>query len=79
MKACGGDLGTAWTPSGNHWRGVWVGPSAGLHDRKFFILPELELRPLGHHPVASRYADWATEAIFCRKIARKSVIALIQR
>jgi hypothetical protein len=35
---------------GTHWIGSWVGPRASLDDvekRKFLILPELELRPLG--------------------------------
>jgi hypothetical protein len=35
---------------GTHWIGGWVDPRAGLNDvekGKFFILPGLELRPLG--------------------------------
>jgi hypothetical protein len=35
---------------GTYWIGGWVGPRVGLDDvekRKFFTLPELELRPLG--------------------------------
>jgi hypothetical protein len=39
-----------------HWIGGWVDPRAGLDDvekRKLFILPGLELRPLGRP--ASRY------------------------
>jgi hypothetical protein len=35
---------------GTHWMGVWVDPRAGLEDvekRKFFLLPGLEIRPLG--------------------------------
>jgi hypothetical protein len=40
-------------------------PRAGLDDvekRKFFILPGLELRPLGRQPVASRCVDYAIPA-----------------
>jgi hypothetical protein len=36
---------------GTHWIGGWVDPRARLDDvekRTFLILPELELRPLGH-------------------------------
>jgi hypothetical protein len=35
---------------GTRWIGGWVDPRAGLNDmekRKFLILPELELEPLG--------------------------------
>jgi hypothetical protein len=38
------------SPPGTHWIGGWVGPTTCLGDvkrRKFLILPELELRPLG--------------------------------
>jgi hypothetical protein len=41
---------------GTHWIAGEVGPRAGLEDvekRKFFTLPELELRPLGH-PASSQ-------------------------
>jgi hypothetical protein len=46
---------------GTHWRGGWVGLSAGLDDaekRKFLTVPGLGLPlPLVVQPVASRYTD----------------------
>jgi hypothetical protein len=38
---------------GSHWIGGWVGPTAGLDDvekRKLWILPGLQLQPLGRPP-----------------------------
>jgi hypothetical protein len=54
---------------GTHWIGGLVDPRAGLHDvenRKFLILPGLELGTLGR-PLASHYSDWATQALCLRK------------
>jgi hypothetical protein len=46
-----------------HWIGDWVGPRAGLDnlEKKFFILPGIELWPV-LQPVASRYTDYAISA-----------------
>jgi hypothetical protein len=41
------------TAPGTHGIGGWVSPRAGLDDlkkRKFFTLPGLEVKPLGHLP-----------------------------
>jgi hypothetical protein len=48
-----------------HWIGGWAGPRAGLNDaeeRKFFILPGLDLRTLSRPAVASQYTDFGTSA-----------------
>jgi hypothetical protein len=58
MNACGGvDVSIHWPASspvrstpGIRWIGGWLDPRVGLDDiekKKFFILPGLELRPLG--------------------------------
>jgi hypothetical protein len=49
---------------GRHWIG-WVDPRAGLDDveeRKFLILPGLELRPIGH-VTRSQYRDYVEPTI----------------
>jgi hypothetical protein len=59
---------------GTHWIGGWVGPRVGLDDvaeRKFVILPELELRPLGRParsqpPYRLRYPGFS-QAVDCIK------------
>jgi hypothetical protein len=46
-------------PPGIHWIGGWVGPRTGLDDvenRKFLILPGLELRSLGPARSQSQYS-----------------------
>jgi hypothetical protein len=50
---------------GTHWIGGWVGPGVGLdavEERKYLILPGLELRLSVVQPVACRYTDWAIPA-----------------
>jgi hypothetical protein len=57
---------TPWESApGTHWIGGWVGPTASLEKRKFFILDGLELRPLGHparslSPYRLRYSRSST-------------------
>jgi hypothetical protein len=47
--SCFGSFTPGERASGTHWMGGWLGPRASLDDvkeRKFLILPGLELRPL---------------------------------
>jgi hypothetical protein len=49
-----------------HCIGGWVGPKTSLEDvemRKILPLTGLDLQPLGHPPLASRYTDCAIPAI----------------
>jgi hypothetical protein len=55
-----------------HWKGGWVGLIAGLEAvkrRRMFLLPELELRPLGRPALSQDHVQGPiTVARYCKPI-----------